>query len=282
MPIKTILVACENEAGTARLARYAAAIGERTTAHVTGVATLPSLLKVPAAESGTTALIDELRAAYRTRSEAMRAVFEQALALKGVTREWRLLDPQFQDGPEVVAEAGYAADLIIGAQEKPANWDTGYRDGSGLLAVLSARPVLLLPEKFEATSAPRHAAIAYDGSQQSTRAVFDALDILKGCEAVTLLCAGTPDEGYAALNAAAAQQRNEICATLSRHGIHATIELIDDAAGTSTALLDAAGRIGADLLVIGAYGHSRVREWLFGGVTRSVLQAMPIPVLLSH
>jgi nucleotide-binding universal stress UspA family protein len=117
-------------------------------------------------------------------------------------------------------------------------------------------------------------AIAWNGSAQAARAVEGALPFLAGAK-VTVLTAAEKDEFVAA--------PAELSAYLAWHGVSAstaTVEADSDAAGE--ALLAEAGKLGADLLVMGGYGHSRVREVILGGVTYHVLGNAEIPVLMAH
>ena len=120
--------------------------------------------------------------------------------------------------------------------------------------------------------------VCWNASREATRAITDALPILKRADHVTVL-AVNPDDGagHGAVPGA------DISHYLARHGVRAEAnrtyaEDIDIA----DAILSRASDLGCDLIVMGAYGHSRVREWIFGGVTRSIMRTMTRPVLISH
>lgn len=288
MQYKTILVYFEREEQLKRLLGYVAALARTYGSHVIGACVLPSYFRVPASEVGTTALIEDIRNQYRsTTAAAMQAAFEKAYRGETFGSEWRTIDPGFRDCIEAVGELGNAADLVVACQELAGGHDEGYRDGLGLLAVLTARPVLLLPHKDIPASPPQSTMVAWDGSQQAARAVFDGLGLLQSAAKVTLIRISWPDEfaddGEVPHDEVRYQQGVDICDALARHGVDATIAVEtpweNDIAKT---LLRAATTHRADLIMLGGYGHSRLREWIFGGVTRSVLRHMTTPVLLSH
>jgi len=141
----------------------------------------------------------------------------------------------------------------------------------------SGRPVLLLPQPDGPAHRWRSIAIGWDGSRAAARALADALPLLAVAETVQLLVVAG-DKELPAAGALSEAQRH-----LATHGISAgtrTIEAQHRDAGT--ALCEEALRLGSDLLVMGAFGHARVREFVLGGATQSVLDDARLPILLSH
>jgi len=141
------------------------------------------------------------------------------------------------------------------------------------------RPTLLVPPDYNSNRGILEILIAFDYSPQASRVIFDSLPLLKLADSVTLL----------RVNPQASEQRylldngEEILTTLSRHGVHAELAYSKtprDAVGEELLLI--ASEKGADLMVMGAYGHDRFGQNLFGGTTRTVLAEMKIPVLMSH
>jgi nucleotide-binding universal stress UspA family protein len=116
-------------------------------------------------------------------------------------------------------------------------------------------------------------AIGWNASREAARALFDSLPVLKRAKAVHFIWVDPPGEGWG----------KEVIASLALRGVHATAESVTAGGKTAgEALLERAKTLGAGLLVIGAYGHSRLTEFILGGVTRTVLRRMKCPVLLSH
>lgn len=139
----------------------------------------------------------------------------------------------------------------------------------------SGRPVIVVPPGRDAFSA-RRIVVAWDGSAPAARAINDALPFLRAAEAVEIACVVAKRE--LADHVAGA----EIAPHLVRHGVAVTVNDLPPQGTIADTLLLAAGLFRADLLVVGAYGHSRLREQLFGGVTQSLLREASLPLLLSH
>jgi nucleotide-binding universal stress UspA family protein len=140
--------------------------------------------------------------------------------------------------------------------------------------------VLIIPKQGH--FAPRGEGIAekaivgINGTKESSRAMFDALPLLR-------LVKETRVDPYRQSREAGEVPGAEEAAVLSRHGIKVVAEpMMTDGRNAGEALLMRANDLGADLLVMGAYAHSRMREFVFGGATRHVLDHMKIPVLMSH
>lgn len=136
----------------------------------------------------------------------------------------------------------------------------------------TGRPVLVAPP-----AAPlqigRKIAIAWNGSSQAARAVAFSLPFLERAEQVTILV-GSGQDSHTPGTALAAY--------LERHGIRAAVEGFDVAGSVGKSVLERAGELGADLIVMGAYGHSRLREMILGGATREILASATLPVLMAH
>jgi nucleotide-binding universal stress UspA family protein len=140
----------------------------------------------------------------------------------------------------------------------------------------SGRPVLLVPETGAATRA-EEVVIAWDGTAPAVRATHDALPFLAGAQRVTVITIA--EEKTDPVDASG----HDLCAHLSRHGIKAGFRHFDSRGRTvGEAIAEAARELGADLLVMGGFAHSRLRDLVLGGATRHILNATPMPVLLSH
>ena len=154
---------------------------------------------------------------------------------------------------------------------------TGPRPEQVVLA--SGRPVLVVPYAGHFDKLGRRVVIGWNATREAARAVGDAMPLLAAAEVVTVLTidAREAPRGHGELPGA------DISRHLARHGVKAQVEqtvLADLSVGD--VLLSRAADLGADLLVMGAYGHSRFRELLLGGATRTLLQSMTIPVVMSH
>jgi nucleotide-binding universal stress UspA family protein len=283
MAYKTILVHMSAEHRARGLAATAAALAKAQGAHLIGLAVLPPVIVVPGVDSMPGDVVEEHRTAYQGEIERMKEIFTQVTAPAGITAEWQALDGQeenpFGDVASILVNRARAADLAIAAQSNP-DWSLSpYLDVAEPLILETGRPVLLLPKSTTTALSVRRALVAWNGGREATRAVFDALPLLQAAEQVTIAWVDPEASGAAAPGVAG----EDIAAVLGRHGVKCNAQPITSGpAGAGATLLNTAERAGCDLLVMGCYGHSRLREFIFGGVTRHVMEHMKIPVLMSH
>ncbi|HEX5958073.1 MAG TPA: universal stress protein, partial [Hyphomicrobiaceae bacterium] len=192
--------------------------------------------------------------------------------------EWRSVKVPHVDLASVVMDHGRAADLIIAGQTHP-DWDLSpLMDFPERLALESGRPVVVVPYIGRYPNISRNVVIAWKAARESARAVFDALPLLCAAEAVQILEIKERGDPRPALTA-----DTSIAAALSRHGIRPTVRsTVAGDIGIGDEILSRLSDLGADLLVMGAYGHSRMREMIFGGATRHIFRHMTVPVLFAH
>ncbi|GGG36258.1 universal stress protein A [Caldovatus sediminis] len=282
MALKDILVHLDaTEQSNTRL-RVAAALARSHDAHLTGLhvldVALPAFVGDP---SGGGAVVAEL--IERTRREALadaariEAGFRERLRLEGLAGEWR--QPE-GIAPELVSLHARYADLAIVGQQDPEGGGSPAA-GAILEATLfaSGRPVLIVPYAGRFESVGRKVLIGWNASREASRAVHDALPLIARADSVTVLTINPrigPDGHGEAPGA-------DIALHLARHGLKVEVERLNapDVADGEL-LLNRAAELSADLLVVGGYGHSRLRELMLGGVTRTLLRQMTLPVLMSH
>ena len=214
------------------------------------------------------------RKAADTAAE-LSAVFEASAKKAGVFQE-SLTETCFtSDAPDLLIREARLRDLTI----VPAiSEGTNYRWYAESIVFGSGRPVLLLPQRSRARELVLDTVvIAWDGSRPAARAVADALPFLERAKTVRVLTVLNEKELSSESPAA------ELSRYLERRGIDATPDCIDAAGRRIGEILSSyLTSHQADLLVMGAYGHSRVREFILGGATRSMLSNPPLPILLSH
>jgi nucleotide-binding universal stress UspA family protein len=212
------------------------------------------------------------------RAGALQRLFHAELARARVDGQW--IDAN-GDANDVVPLHARLADLIVLGQTDLSDPESFVAEQFVEHVVLSAgRPVLLVP--FAGTLAPpgQHVLIAWDGSREATRAIHDALPFLEHAAQVTLLTVHAPSDQPPRDRIAGA----DIAQTIEHHGVKVDVrELsIDSDTPVGDALLSQAAELGCDMIVMGAYAHSRLHEMILGGATRTMLQSMTVPVLLSH
>jgi nucleotide-binding universal stress UspA family protein len=277
MSYKTILVHADLSPHAPARIRHAAALAAAHGAHLTGVATT-GVSRFMNVDSG----LDIERAVVAGYLERMQeqarqglAQFE-ALARESCTGPWdaRLV----ADDPEgALVRLSCFADLVVLGQPDNGNGAAGSVRGLAEHVILhAARPVLLFPHVGSPAGHGGKALVAWDGSLGASRALAQALPLLQGASEV--LVAGFD----AAAAPGAGPHTNDLVAWLDRHGVPARVEVRRAPIDAGNALLALAAEWQAGLLVMGAYGHNRLRELVLGGVTRTVLKAMTAPVLMAH
>ena len=177
---------------------------------------------------------------------------------------------------EELARRGRLADLVIAARPDETDAGIAYPEIDAALFE-SGRPLLLAPPANGmafAGAAGRHVAIAWDGSREATRAIASGLPFIKAAEQVTVITCREGNEPV---------KPSELANYIAGHGASAktwAFDRGDETVGKS--LFNEAARAGADMMIMGGYGHSRFREMVLGGATQHALEAATIPVLLSH
>lgn len=281
MSYKDLLVTLDAEPSARERIDLAVGIAERFSAHLVGLYPLPMPQMPRHLGYYDPALLDPffagLREDVRRAAAGVREAFEDVAGRRGVSAEWR----QITEGPDAdpALHARYA-DLAILGQIDPDRSETGLiRPRPEQVALASGRPVLVVPYAGHFENVGRRVVIAWSGAREAARAVSDALPLLTSAELVTVLTIDPrqgPD-GHGELPGA------DIALHLARHGVKAqTDRTVSAGLPVGEVLLSRIADLGADLLVMGAYGHSRAREVLLGGATRSVLRSMTVPVLMSH
>lgn len=199
--------------------------------------------------------------------------FLSAASGPGKKAEWRA---SHKPPNEAVTEAARAADLVvIGRDVDPR--DPFYALDPGAVLLRAGRPVLLVPRTVHALT-PKRVLVAWHDSREARRSLGDSLPFLSQADEILLTQVCSPEETTPTKEAI-----RDIVHYLSRHRIGANGGITLRSSGSvADDLIDLAERERVDLLVAGAYGHSRLGEWVFGGVTRELLKRSPVCCLLSH
>jgi nucleotide-binding universal stress UspA family protein len=220
--------------------------------------------------------IDKAEDDARANEKALKA----AIAAQGLTLRFSVETAVTQLGAlnELVASRARYADLVV----LPLPY--GKTSGPEAEAVVEAAlfegmaPVLLLPQAGIATASPKRVVIAWNQSREAMRAVQRALPFLKRAELVTIVVVDPPTHG-----AERSDPGGLLCQMLVRHGVKTEVHVLAASLPkVSDMLARACLDLDADLLVMGAYGHSRFREAILGGATRNMLEKAELPVLMAH
>jgi nucleotide-binding universal stress UspA family protein len=206
----------------------------------------------------------------RRNAQALLEAFEAAAVRAGVSCESVLEKCKTFEAPELLVEYARLRDLVIMPEASDRSYAEAVMFGSG-------RPTLILPQKRSRAIAFGNVAVAWDFSRAAARAVSDAMPLLeqaKKVRIVTVLSEKRLDSKHSA---------EELAKNLSRHGIEIVLDRVDAGGRPIGTVLEAyVASHQLDLLVMGAYGHSRLREFVLGGATDSLLSKPPLPILFSH
>lgn len=281
MALRDLLVHLDGSERTAQRLDFAAALAARHDAHLIGLhaveATLPIALSGELGGAALGELVQRMHEEAAASARRTRAIFEDKLRRDGLRGEWR--ESETRPVEAVTLHARYA-DMAVLGQSGPGSMDPSL-DAAILESALfqSGRPVLMVPYAGTFEAAPENVLVAWDGGREATRAVHDAMPLLRAAREVKVL-AINPHHGIGGHGDVPAA---DIALHLARHGVKAIAEhVVTDEVRESDALLNEAANSGIGLIVMGAYGHSRLRQLILGGVTRGILARMTVPVLMSH
>ena len=275
--LKDITVIVDN-GGERRSAKLAAELARQHEAHLTGLALAVDPL-VPVYTIAGPIPTDFIVAAHEQSvadGTAALAAFDAIGRAAGVTTEGRLTESISGDFAGIVRNA-LLTDLAVIGQDDPDREEPLRTALIEALLFQSGVPTLLVPTKGVSELRTEKAIVAWNGSAQAARAVRAAMPLLANTKSVIVAIV---DEGAAPTEIA---QGTDIGAYLARHGLDVDVRVIANAhEGAGAAILNLAREEEATWLVMGAYGHSRIRQFLLGGVTRHVLARSPLPILMAH
>ena len=277
MAIKDILVHVDNSRAMPGRVRAAAELAQRHGAHLTGL----FVMEIPVLPSYADAQIplevfEAQRAAFASGAAAAQRTFGDITGKSDISPEWRCVEDRRIDA---LTLHGRYADLLVVGQADPGDPECVSHGLADHLALASGRPVLVIPAGGVSGSIGENVVVAWNAKREAVRAISDAMPLLESAKRVSVVTINSEsnDPENAGIPAA------DIGLHLARHGIETqTKSLYGAPAAIGELLLDAARDESADLLVMGAYGHARLREILLGGVTVHVLEHATIATLLAH
>jgi nucleotide-binding universal stress UspA family protein len=283
MAMKDILLHVDDSRGQGPRLALAVELARRQEAHLTGLfVTEPISFSGLAAPGGADfagaeafqQIEERHRAARRGVGERLAAAFVDAANRAGISSEWRWAEGI---AAQTVSLHARYADLAVVGQSDPES--PAFASGVVEAALLSSgRPVLVVPY-IGAKSLGQRVLVAWNGAREAARAVNDALPLLAAAQMVTVLSIN-PARGIGGEGDLPAA---DIALHLARHGVKAEAAYTTaEDVGIGDTILSRAADSGADLIVMGGYGHSRAHEFVLGGATRTLLRHMTVPVLLSH
>ena len=279
MSYKTIVVHCDASKSIAARLGVAADLAKRYQAHLVGVHARPPF--VPPVFAGGSynmgAFFNQHEASVKASEAAASADFAKAVKGSAITSEWHSVDGR---ADELLASVAREADLTIVGQFDPEGSDLpSPSDLPESVAFASARGVLVIPYVGCETALGDRVMLCWNASRESARAASEALPLLKAARAVTVLLV----EPRTSSREPGAMQGAGVKAWLNRHGVEVSVQMevaVNDDVGS--VILSRAAELGIDIIVMGIYGHSRLREMVLGGASRTMLASLTVPVFMAH
>lgn len=271
MSYKTVIVHVDSSRHAPARMQYAARLAARHGAHLIGSAFSGVSRYV---EAGVEVILAQLAERSEENAKAL-ASFEAIATAAGVTSH-ETRDERDDPIGGLLLQARYA-DLLVVSQTDPHDPAAAHLAGPLPAQVLlgSARPVIVVPHAGRFDGADTRVLLAWDGSLEATRAVTAALPLLRTAERVDIVI-------FKPIDAAGRDPGADLARYLARHGAHCEVQREATPINGGEALLSCAADLQSNLIVMGAYGHARLREMLLGGVTETILGSMTAPVLMAH
>ena len=222
--------------------------------------------------------LDSMQQRVRERAEAALARFAEVAGRNQISFETRIDRVLYTEVVDALATNARYADLVIVGQADPDDPE-GPRYLPEGVTLGSGRPSLVIPYIGPTPTLGQRVTVAWNAGREAARAVNDALPILAGAQAVDVVTVNPSEAPFGHGEEPGA----DIALHLARHGVKVEVQRIDTRdLDVANAILSHVADRGSDLLVMGAYGHSRLRELVLGGVTRTILHDMTVPVLIAH
>ena len=277
MAFKDILVHVDNFANSPARLKAAIKLAESNDARLTGLYVLfkpylPGYVEVQISAE----ILEKQAELVKQQAEKAEKKFKAATGKNGLQSEWRVEEG---DTAKIFSQQARYHDLAVVGQGHPDSYIfVADREMPDRMILSCGRPVLVIPYVGDFETIGENVMVAWDAGTMATRAVHDALPILKAAKTVTVMVVNPKDGDNDIGNLPGA----DISAHLARHGVNAEADHVRSDLDPGNMLLSRAADKGADLIVMGAYGHARWTEIVLGGVTKHMLNSMTVPVLMSH
>lgn len=256
---------------------YAISLAAAFEAHIVGVGFIYEPV-IPGSMLGgiPTDLIEVQREENSRAAKEATARFEAATKAAGVSAETRMVDASVAGAADLFGRIARRYDIAVVGQ---ARREQGASEELMIEGALfgSGRPLVVVPHAHKQGLKLDRIVICWDGSRPAARAIADSLPFLRRAQSIDIVVV-TGERDRSGEITGVNMRRH-----LARHGIMVEIKHITGGgSGVQSAILSHAAESGTDFMVLGGYGHSRLREFILGGVTRSILRSMTVPVLMSH
>ena len=255
---------------------YAITVAAALDAHLAGVAfAYEPVIPGTVLDGITASIIDSCRADNKRAAKDAQAKFDEAVRRVGVHAESHLFDTIVASAAEAFGRLARGYDLSIVGQAPP---DNGLPEELIIQSTLfgSGRPVLIVPYIHSTGLKLDRVMVCWDGSRTAARAIADAMPFMERARAIDVVTVDSRERRNELVGADIAQH-------LARHGLKVDLKpIVAPDMDVADAILSHAADSSIDLIVMGGYGHSRLREFVLGGATRGVLGTMTVPTLMAH
>ena len=280
MTYKTILVSLNEVNRVAEATAAAVSVARQTGAHVSGLYVIPAVQVYPSVGfEAAPQVFEGNRSYFKDNAARVKQSFEETMRREGLSHDFHQIDARTPVIADELISAGRCADAVIVSATNPDEITGVERDFVEQVVMGVGRPVIVLPFKGDAKVSTEEIVVGWDGGREAARAAFDALPLMKKAGKVRIVRVDPQKDPSLRGSVAGA----DLAEALARHGVKAETQgFPTDGMDEGQALMRCADDCGAGLIVMGAYGHSRLTEFIFGGATRFVLTRMTRPVLMSH
>ncbi|QIG48374.1 universal stress protein [Nordella sp. HKS 07] len=280
MTYKTILVSLNDLERNEALLTCAAELARNFDSHLQGLYVIPAVEIYAGTSFGMPVVFEGNRETYQKAEKSVRDLFESLAQVAGISSDFVLVDSITPSITNHVIDYARRSDIaIINQPPEDGGLSVTGRAFVEQILLSTGRPTLVLPRKGGTSAVAELVIIGWSGKRESARAAFDSVPLLTGANEVRVVWVD-PEMEYTSPGSLPGV---DLATALSRHGVKAVIEpLSTGGREAGEALLTKISDSGAGLLVMGAYGHSRLSELILGGATRFVLSGMNCPVLFSH
>jgi len=278
MTYKTILVHCDSSRTVNGRLAAAADVAQRFEARLIGLHAREPLEVASFVDGGMGigALMESWQAGCDAAEKTAETAYAKATKGRNFPAEWRVIEA-FSD--DALAVNGRYADLLVVGQADPDDPAGSRNDLPEAMAFATGRPILVVPQIGAQPTVGKTVLLCWNASRESARAAADALPFLRAADKVIVLIV----DPEVSADGHGQEPGADVALWLARHGVNVTVQrdvALDAKIGEI--ILSRAADYGADLIVMGIYGHSRLREMVLGGVSRTLLASMTVPVLMSH
>jgi nucleotide-binding universal stress UspA family protein len=279
MEFKNILIHLDHSSGCQNRLAAAFELARNFDARITGLFVVPDYVVPSYVEAQISVdVITEVTEKALARARDTLAEYQKLADEAGVSMQGHVLEGQLIP---ILREHSKYSDLLLLGQDQPDDLDNASYGLADSLLFEGACACMVVPHSGKLNPPGKRVLVTWNASRESARALREAMPLLSRAETVVVL-SSEPDDGDSSM-ARGHPHAQALTRFLESHGIEAISSGISDMdMSTTEAIVGQAAEMNADLIVMGAYGHARLREIILGGVTRDLLKQVPVPLLLAH